>query len=321
MKERYYAVSRKLIELRRVSGEDISQNPAIKYPYDAEQDRERKAQFEHFYKRTPEQVKDEEQLMLEFARLDKASKKHAQDSQRLLKIVTKRRNKELQLQAAVEKAGSVVGAFARPGKLYTQSVLPPHKQQKYQPHVHAMLVELGIESKGPSSGLTALSMAELRNDIVLFFEMQRLNAEMEYQLMMLQEQSNLLPSIDENAVPAQPNGAVAPLVSSAVTTADQSAALGASGGFVEGPVIGLTSSTQSSIRHAAAKMDGASSDEDRMDDQMAAGIKEEDFDEIASRRLAEDAVAAAENEDADLMDAAAMDGSESDENDAMEVDL
>ena len=44
--------------------------------------------------------------------------------------------------------------------------------------------------------LVGMALTELRNDIVLMFEMQRLYAEMQYQLMMLKEHAALLPTED-----------------------------------------------------------------------------------------------------------------------------
>jgi hypothetical protein len=314
LKERYYSITRKLLDLHRAPGEDLNQHPIIKYPYNAEQDRERKKQHDHFYTRTPEEIKEEENLMIEFARLDKAAKKHAQDSQRLLKIVNKRRAKELQLQAAVEKAGSVAGTFQRPSKLYTQPVLPPHKQQKYQPHLQALLSELGVESR-TSTGVPALAMAELRNDCVLFFEMQRLNAEMEYQLMTLQEQAKLLPPIDEATMAAADAAKAAASQAAAAAAASSSGAApaNAAAGLVPSipapgtDLFGLSSSAQSAI----GKAEGV--DDDQMDVQVSSSVKDE-FDELASRRRLV-------TDDGDEMDTGGQPVSEDEDPDAMGVDL
>jgi hypothetical protein len=142
LKERYYSIQRKLIEVSKNPDEDISGNPLVRHPFQADQDRDRKKQYEALYVRNKSEVQEEEMLMNEWARLDKAQKKHIKDSQRILKIVTKRHTKQQQLD---EKGGS--GAYARSNKLFSQPILPAHKQQKYQPYMATALAQLGIGSK------------------------------------------------------------------------------------------------------------------------------------------------------------------------------
>jgi len=100
LKDRYYSVQRKLIELNKQPNEDLSSNPLIRHPYNADQDRERKRQNELLFQRSQTQVHEEESLMQEWFRLDNAYKKHVKEAQRVLRQINK-----IKRQTEVHKNG------------------------------------------------------------------------------------------------------------------------------------------------------------------------------------------------------------------------
>jgi len=76
LKERYYRISTKLLELNASPDEDISKHPLMLYPFNKEHEIKRKQQYEILYQRTPEQIKEEEYLMQEFKRIESSLRKH-----------------------------------------------------------------------------------------------------------------------------------------------------------------------------------------------------------------------------------------------------
>lgn len=70
VKERYYSISNKLLELNSLPGEDISKHPLKKFPYNYEHEVERKKQYEKLYNRTKKQVEEEKELINEYKRIE-----------------------------------------------------------------------------------------------------------------------------------------------------------------------------------------------------------------------------------------------------------
>jgi len=78
LKERYYSISKKLLELNSSPDEKNGKHPLIKFPYNKKHEVERKKQYEKLYNRTSEQVEEEKKLIVEYKRIEGNLKKTAE---------------------------------------------------------------------------------------------------------------------------------------------------------------------------------------------------------------------------------------------------
>jgi len=89
IKERYYKISTKLLELNSTSDEDISKHPLMKFPYNKEHELTRKQHYEKLYHRSKEQVEEEKKLIVEYKRIEANIKKHQKEKKESTKNDTK----------------------------------------------------------------------------------------------------------------------------------------------------------------------------------------------------------------------------------------
>jgi DNA methyltransferase 1-associated protein 1 len=87
MKERFYSIAAKLVELHATPDEDILQNPLARYVFNKSQDVARKQQCERFYRRSKEQVAEEEELISQFRRIETQLKKHHSARKRVIHLM------------------------------------------------------------------------------------------------------------------------------------------------------------------------------------------------------------------------------------------
>eukprot|EP01097_Dermamoeba_algensis_P011178 TRINITY_DN854_c0_g1_i1.p1 TRINITY_DN854_c0_g1~~TRINITY_DN854_c0_g1_i1.p1 ORF type:complete len:575 (+),score=156.92 TRINITY_DN854_c0_g1_i1:35-1726(+) len=83
LKERYYSVAKRLLEARN-NGQDISENPLVKFPFNKAYEVERKKQIDLLFFKTKDQLKEEEELQ-EQKKPDFQQKKTAKDKKKGVK--------------------------------------------------------------------------------------------------------------------------------------------------------------------------------------------------------------------------------------------
>lgn len=76
LKDRYYAISRRLLELNADHDEDITKHPLNKVPFKYEQEVERKRQIEKLFARTEEEIEEEKKLIVEYKRIEAVNWHH-----------------------------------------------------------------------------------------------------------------------------------------------------------------------------------------------------------------------------------------------------
>lgn len=243
IKDRYYSIQRGLLPLRKVTDEDMTQNPLLKHVYDPLREAERKRQEDESTNRTEEDLAVESEITSECGRIDATFKRHAEDALKYLRLVKKQQKyfanlkyerlayqaaKEIDERAKAKRAGiatptsgmdvdaapgaapapSAVPALAAPltasgnlklsrrhpaaysrthSKAYTQTLIPQLNQPKYNALFAKAMPELGIESVPKGSFVMVSAVTELRCDLVLLHEMQRITAEKSYELEVLRK--------------------------------------------------------------------------------------------------------------------------------------
>lgn len=270
LKDRYYSIQRGLLPLRKVSDEDMTQNPLLKHVYDPLREAERKRQEDESTHRTEEDLAVEGEITSECGRIDATFKRHAEDALKYLRLVKKQQKyfnnlklERLSYQAAKEhderakakRAGiatptsamdvdgsttsvaavpapSAVPAIAPPltasgnlklsrrhpaaysrthSKAYTQTLIPQLNQPKYNALFAKAMPELSIESVPKGSFVMVSAVTELRCDLVLLHEMQRITAEKSYELEVLRKlhkslQERLKSTAPVTTAPGRANG-------------------------------------------------------------------------------------------------------------------
>eukprot|EP00026_Physarum_polycephalum_P006764 Phypoly_transcript_06816.p1 GENE.Phypoly_transcript_06816~~Phypoly_transcript_06816.p1 ORF type:complete len:490 (+),score=116.35 Phypoly_transcript_06816:209-1678(+) len=87
LKERFYAISSKLLDLHKMPDEDLSANPLFNYTFNKKQEEERKQQSDKLFLRTAAQVLEEEGLIEQFRRLEGEMKKHNKAKKRIAHLM------------------------------------------------------------------------------------------------------------------------------------------------------------------------------------------------------------------------------------------
>ena len=87
LKYRYYSIVKNLLEQRCDLTDQKVVNEIAKYNFDKEKEIERKQQLELLHKRTIDQVKEEEMLLIEARRIEQNSKKILRDRQHVIKLL------------------------------------------------------------------------------------------------------------------------------------------------------------------------------------------------------------------------------------------
>jgi len=91
IKDRFYSVQRKLIELNGTQANDTSwkKHPLIKFPYDKSQDETRRMQLKGLLKRDVKQIKEEDELTPKVQEILKVFKTNRKESTRIIDIAQK----------------------------------------------------------------------------------------------------------------------------------------------------------------------------------------------------------------------------------------
>ncbi|XP_045160572.2 DNA methyltransferase 1-associated protein 1-like isoform X1 [Mercenaria mercenaria] len=206
LKERYYNICNKLVKVRAPQGTE----PKIR-AFDADHERKRKSQLIKLFNRTTEQIEEEEKLIEELKKIELRKKEREKKTQDLQKLITaadsnidsrkadkKKTNKKFQQQQKIkdttaqtpETTGIKFPDFKQPG-VYVRSQkmkLPASLGQKKTKAIEQVLEELGIEyNPMPTDDITT-HFNELRQDIVLLYELKLALATCDYELETLKHQ-------------------------------------------------------------------------------------------------------------------------------------
>jgi len=207
IKERYYKISMKLLELNAGPEEDIAKHPLVKFPYHKEHEIARKKQYERLYHRTKEQVEEEKRLIVDYKRIEASIKKHQKEKKKTPKVDEKRKRKkkvddafeEIPEAEEVEEAGE--GAAAKGARIektagpYVRShtiLTPLAVSNKVGKKVDDILLELGVGLRPMPTKNVCHTFNELRQDIVTLLDMQKAVTQKEYQVQVFKDQKQLL---------------------------------------------------------------------------------------------------------------------------------
>jgi len=228
LKERYYDVVRKLIEARTPSGQEAKDVPP---PYDAQHEKNRKEQLIKLFNRTPEQVEEEEMLVAELKKIEMRKKDREKKSQDIHKLINaaenkpsiatgqepissilqdsinpiikkdkrpgkKNKKKKAEVDPKVAKDQSGIrfpdlkgsGVFLRSSKLK----MPPSVGNKKSKAVEQLLEELSVDIIPMPTEDICISFNELRNQLLLLYELRQASSTSEYELQTLRHRYEIM---------------------------------------------------------------------------------------------------------------------------------
>lgn len=209
LKDRYYSISNTLIKVRAAPGTDVKVRV-----YDAEHERRRKEQLNKLFDRTQEQIEEEEYLIQELKKIEQRKKEREKKTQDLQKLITaadnsmearrsdrKATKKKLQQsqrretrEITPESTGIKFPDFKQSGvSLRSQRMkLPASVGQKKAKAIEQVLEELAIDLHPMPTEDMVTNFNELRQDIVLLYELKLALANCEYELQTLRHRFETL---------------------------------------------------------------------------------------------------------------------------------
>ncbi|GAB1607151.1 DNA methyltransferase 1-associated protein 1-like [Argonauta hians] len=212
IKERYYNICNTLGKVR------ASQGPEPKvWVFDASHERKRKLQLVKLFNRTPKLVEEEDHLIAELKKIELRKKEREKKTQDLQKLITaadsnidnrrveRKATKKKVYQQQKLKEGNLTATTPESGGIkfpdYKQSgvtlrsqrmKLPASIGQKKMKAIEQVLEELGIEYNPMATEEIVQHFNELRQDIVLLYELKLALANCEYELQTLRHQFDSL---------------------------------------------------------------------------------------------------------------------------------
>lgn len=198
LKERYYGICNSLTKVRAPQGTE----PKI-WAFDADHERKRKLQLTKLFDRTPEKIEEEEHLIAELKKIELRKKEREKKTQDLQKLITaadsnidsrkadkRQTKKKIHLQqkfkevVTPEQSGIKFADFKASGvSLRSQRMkLPATIGQKKMKAIEQVLEELGIEFNPMPTDEVVQNFNELRQDIVLLYELKLALANCDYEL-------------------------------------------------------------------------------------------------------------------------------------------
>eukprot|EP01117_Protostelium_nocturnum_P018392 TRINITY_DN7680_c0_g1_i2.p1 TRINITY_DN7680_c0_g1~~TRINITY_DN7680_c0_g1_i2.p1 ORF type:complete len:432 (-),score=180.12 TRINITY_DN7680_c0_g1_i2:19-1314(-) len=224
IKDRYYSVSKKILEFSPYLQEEKSSHPLNLFVYKKDQEVERRRQYEKLYNRSHDQVEEEKALIVEFKRIEASLKKHTSKEKKTTdKTAGKRQTKkrdaankaaaskeeedaeyqedEVMTAESVENLSNLVKASKKEKSIgtFTRSSmimggLPV--SNKVHKKMDEILVELGIGLRPlPTANITRV-FNEVRHDIVMLLSLQNQIATKEYQVQLLKDRKKSMLSND-----------------------------------------------------------------------------------------------------------------------------
>jgi len=226
LKNRYYQVVQKLMTARTPAGQEPQDLPP---PYDCEHEKNRKEQLIKLFSRTPEQVEEEEMLVAELKKIEGRKKEREKKSQDINKLITASENKPAAVASTdmatlpgapdllnIKKEKKVgkkskkrrpdpvgdkgkeqpgikfpeikgSGVFLRSSRLK----MPPSVGNKKSKAVEQLLDELGVDLFPMPTEEICQNFNELRNQLLLLYELKQAMGNCEYELHTMKHQYEL----------------------------------------------------------------------------------------------------------------------------------
>jgi DNA methyltransferase 1-associated protein 1 len=161
LKERYYTLSRLILELR-----GVTDHPILQLPYNAQYERKRKAQLEKYVLRTKEQDEEEKQLSEEARKLDARIKKEEKEQRIYEKLMQRDSDIELPDWPAAKheaKAPTLRSTFLR----------QPQLQSRVQKKIETILADLQIPERPYPTPEIVQAYERLKKDILILQYLQK----------------------------------------------------------------------------------------------------------------------------------------------------
>ncbi|CAN8072570.1 unnamed protein product [Agarophyton chilense] len=186
LKDRYYSVARRLIDIRAtadpayVSKQSLAiqkhSDSIIKNQFDYEYECVRKNQLEWAYKRSKQELREEEETVREARRIEANRRRIYKEKQRLAKLLAPTPNIAADLARQSPNPPkifphrkTITGAFARSTMIYAQV----SNSAKVAKRIDAALIELGVGLRPTPTALVVDNFDLLRMDILAFMELAR----------------------------------------------------------------------------------------------------------------------------------------------------
>ncbi|KAK2167712.1 hypothetical protein LSH36_25g09076 [Paralvinella palmiformis] len=209
LKERYYNICNILVKVRAPLGTD----PKIRV-FDADHERRRKEQLNKLFNRTAEQVEEEEYLISELKKIELRKKEREKKTQDLQKLITAA---DSNMEARRSERKATKKKLLIPHKISEKNItpestsikfpdirqsgvslrsqrmkLPASVGQKKTKAIEQVLEELGLELNPiPTDDIVSM-FNELRQDVVLLYELKLALANCEYELQTLRHRFETL---------------------------------------------------------------------------------------------------------------------------------
>eukprot|EP01132_Coremiostelium_polycephalum_P002808 gene2808-3491_t len=208
LKERYYKIQSKLIELRTKPEEDPYHNPLASYNFNKVHETERKAQSDKLFQLSKDQVEEEQTLFQKYTNIEKHLHRHKKESKSIMKISQITINngplKHYSLQD-IGKSGGASGSNSSSKKnkkrkltesnsgttMTTTEEQFPVISSRLLPRVESTLQELNI---GPTqqNAVAKKLYSDLKQDIVVLLDLQKYYLEKRYHCEILKSQNEYL---------------------------------------------------------------------------------------------------------------------------------
>lgn len=223
LKDRYYDSITRLLKGRSPAGTEPENLPTS---YDAEHEKTRKKQLLQLFNRTPEQIQEEEYLLAELKKIEIRRKERERRQQDLQKLITaaesttesrnqekgrpstSNQNKKKQTkkkEAVVEKPAKIEGAGIKFPENKAAGVslrssrlkMPNSVGTKKSKAVEMLLEELRVELVPMPTEEICKKFNELRNDIILLYDLKQASTNCEFELQSLRHRyETLVPGKD-----------------------------------------------------------------------------------------------------------------------------
>lgn len=155
IKERYYGVSRQLLELK-----GVQEHPMLTFPYNAAYERKRKAQLEKYILRTKEQDEEEKNLSEEARKLDARIKKEEKEQKIYEKLM--QRDSEIDLPD-----WPTVKHDTKTPTLRSAALKQPQLQSRLQKKIDTILADLQVPERPYPTPETVEAYERLKKEILI----------------------------------------------------------------------------------------------------------------------------------------------------------
>lgn len=163
LKDRYYSLSREILQLRGVSS-----HPILNLPYNANYEKKRKALLEKYFLRTKEQDEEEKALCEEARKLEIRIKKEEKEMKVFEKLMSNN-SEEIEFTEWIQNKKELPkGPSLRSAQL-NQPSLPQRQQKK----IESLLKDLGIPDRPMPTAEVVDLYSKLRKELFILLNLQK----------------------------------------------------------------------------------------------------------------------------------------------------